>query len=412
MFCFCLVLFPLSIFAQQQSQYQRPQTSQQQGRQQQQQQQQQQQGVYVNTSLNAAQIQDLCEVNADFKENCREVTQLDKCSRQFSELCCTCEDEWSEEFEYCKFQLALFPRIDPEPLPSPSAPPVVIEPDPEPVPFVPDVDPDAIDCVVQVSNVGGSCSGGYSTAVIDASGSSSGRKGDFLYRYKYNCSDGYEAYSPQFLDASGKPIEEAETTGVAYLQVREPLKPAELSCFLEVQVELQNSKRPAVRRCQSGVLFNDCSLGCESDYLLDSQFVLDGYALEQKRLVQQAGRLLKRSGGPKKRVRKLRKQSQALYAQNWTVVWSLPDIAKTCTSAEECVAVSNVETLSTYQAGATQLFALTRKTAKRARKLFKKKKLKRRAGVLIRKARLLNAQAQVELSIVPEQVSSCTGGNA
>ncbi len=74
-----------------------------------------------------AQSANSCSSLIRYQEHCRRIDVLDRCSREFTSLCCKCEESWNTEFDFCDYTLAVFPTpsVFPTPVATCSLPPGV-----------------------------------------------------------------------------------------------------------------------------------------------------------------------------------------------------------------------------------------------------------------------------------------------
>ncbi|MCB0320829.1 MAG: hypothetical protein KDD60_07870, partial [Bdellovibrionales bacterium] len=154
--------------------------------------------------------------------------------------------------------------------------------------------------------------------------------------------------------------------------------PGECGCDLTIQKD----------RC--GVCGGDGTscLECEAFDITQTQFLLDGGAKDQEKLILNVLHSLKRLDRSKASlafIKESRAIAHTLQISNWTLSWELPSVFSVCSNVF-CVAVSNEPQLSVYRQQSDELRQLGEKVIARLRKAMKRKNALRK-GKLARYAK-------------------------
>lgn len=153
---------------------------------------------------------------------------------------------------------------------------------------------------------------------------------------------------------------------------------------------------------------NSC-LECTEYDIREKQFVLDGYAKQQEKVIKRLLRTLKRiddDGIYTSFIRKTASKAHELQLSNWTLSWTLPGIFSECQNQTFCVSSSNEPVLTSYRDQSGQLLKLTKKTTARIKRI---KGNLDRAEIKLRKQGKLLYDDSIALSeTVPLMVSSCS----
>jgi hypothetical protein len=157
---------------------------------------------------------------------------------------------------------------------------------------------------------------------------------------------------------------------------------------------------------------NSC-LDCSDTDITSIQFELDGGADAQRNMIKRAlKRLLQKDDSTKQRkfAKNARAQADALYLENWTLTWSMPQIFTQCANVEFCVPADNSQTLEEYESNSQKLLTLNTSVIKRIREIAgaKKKRGKLRGSKILKNARGQHRENLKRSSSVPKSESVCS----
>lgn len=355
-----------------------------------------------------------CIGNAAYQEYCRNVDTGTRCSPQFTEVCCTCQATWGEEFEYCQFTQALFPT----PTPSPTSTPIVTPgatPTPTPQvtpgggggwsgpPFGGDVNANSIVCDVRLTTI---CEGTTQRTLIDVTGAKVLVPGPVQYGYRYQCSQ-YPLPLPFLEDTTGQPISGPTSAGQVNLVLTTLSAPEEYQCNVEVLIEAGSGQNFARRTCKTAVLVNDCSLGCSSDFLIDRFVSLDGLARLQAEITTSVARMWRGVGGKPGDVKKVRLEAADIHARSWGLVWQMQPLVKQCSNTSLCVLEVSAAAAPVLDTDSARQLSLVQRTAKKIRRLTQSQAKLSRLSRMVRRARSQRNAFKRTLEKLPRSSSVC-----
>lgn len=155
------------------------------------------------------------------------------------------------------------------------------------------------------------------------------------------------------------------------------------------------------------VSVSDPVVTCNQVDIAASQFAMDGNALAQKGVADNAARRFLALGGSKKQYRSFRTEAEKLYIQAWTQTWAIPSKLLDCGASEFCGTVSTADYTSGYLATISQLDALTKSIISKIQKQSRGRKAKS-----LRRANTRSfSQSMAAVAGVPATESSCPGAH-
>lgn len=159
-----------------------------------------------------------------------------------------------------------------------------------------------------------------------------------------------------------------------------------------------------------GVCFGNnstCENICQQTVITSTLTALDGLALDYFKFTKKIAKNIKAvTGTQDSSVSALLAESEALFTQNWTLTWTIPQVLQTnCTFGSSCVAISHVDELTGYQINHIQFGEIASTLIKKLKKLVgKTEKIKK----LNKKNKSLQAKDDPLVASIPPSSQSCS----
>lgn len=145
-----------------------------------------------------------------------------------------------------------------------------------------------------------------------------------------------------------------------------------------------------------------CENVCQETLITEQLFSLDGLALEYSNFIGKLSKRLAKVSGNKNAGKAERSQAEALYIQNWTLTWSVPEvIVSDCSLGQLCVTISNETTLSAYSANNDLFGQLANGLIKKLNKLGVK------TGAATKTKNKLDKQDESIIATIPATTQDC-----
>ena len=172
------------------------------------------------------------------------------------------------------------------------------------------------------------------------------------------------------------------------------------TCNVLLQVIDSDSKTS----CESTFTVNGCDPGCSSTDIRSMQFMLDGSARLQAKLLKRAVALAVLARGPRNSDKEYLRQAALLADKNWNITWSLPSDIVSC-SAINCQTISLNSNKAEYLANAKELrnlaFTVLNSIKPKSAKIGKAK------AAQLRGIDSALKKASQQLDVVPDESEQC-----
>ncbi len=276
-----------------------------------------------------------CEDKRDYLATCSALESTAKCSRQLTELCCSCQSTWQMSIAYCSFSYNSLAA--PTPGTSDSRPPKQL--------------PEGTTVSKQ------SCDSGITSFLIEGHP----KEGSGLsYEWLFTCHDSAGNQGIELLPASSV----VKTDGGRSLTVSLPTPgiSTEYVCLAEFQIFRNGVQASSYK---SSLLVTSCELGCSSSDLQPALLSMDSVGADQKRIGRTAIGILKKAGQlSKKKQNTFTEGINSNYIAVWNSTWAIPVVAAQCQNVTHCQIQSLSESRKLYEDNVKKAHSLLKKILK------------------------------------------------